>query len=361
MKTKYFGIGTVMLMAGLAACGSSGGGSGVQGNMPADVTTFSATSAGSNAINLKWTEIADLKNYSLERKTTGGTYAPLAAPTANATGYGDTALSAGTAYTYRLKTVNTVGSSSGREASATTTAGTVSAKVLLVDDDASDNNDTPGNAGAKLSAPDTTYRTLLGTLGAGYDTVVVKTNQDGPSYDQMKGYSTVIWYKGPSTYNPKITTTDLSNMAAYLDDAAHRVILIAVNLFYCSDWQAAPSAFQKDVIGASKAGCVQSAENPTLSGRSGAVTAGLSLRTALPNDGYHYLSLLEPAPGTASLLTVVANPDRTVDHPVTIASGHKQMGASKSSTMVFVGFPLENIVDVGTNSKQSLLSTLLAY
>jgi hypothetical protein len=360
MRTKVFalGIGTLMLMAGLAACG--GGGGSVPGGGPTDVTTFTATAAGT-AINLKWSGVADLKNYTLERKTTGGSYAPLASPAANATSYSDSALSASTTYDYRLKTVNTAGSSVGKEASAMTGAVALSKAVLLIDDDASDNNDDPGNAGAKRSAPDTTYQALLSATGVGYDTVVVKTNQDGPTYDQMKGYQTVIWYKGPSTYNPQITTTDLSNIAAYLDDAAHRVILIAVNLFYCADWQAAPTSFQKDVIGASKAGCVQSAENPTLSGVSGAVTAGLSLRTALPNDGYHYLSLLEPAPGTASLLTVMANPDRTSEHPVTIASGHQHVGAAKSSTMIFVGFPLENIVDVGANSKQSLLSTLLAY
>jgi Bacterial Ig-like domain (group 2) len=93
---------------------TTGGGPGA----PANPATFTATATSSSQIDLSWSAVTGASSYTLERKTGAGAYAAINAPTA--TTYNDTGLTASTAYTYRLKAVNTSGSSSGIEATATT-------------------------------------------------------------------------------------------------------------------------------------------------------------------------------------------------------------------------------------------------
>ena len=93
---------------------------------PEAVADLAATSASASAINLKWTAPGNggrvITGYRLERKTGAGSYAVVSSSiAANATSYADSSLSAGTAYTYRIRAVNAVGNGGwSNEASATT-------------------------------------------------------------------------------------------------------------------------------------------------------------------------------------------------------------------------------------------------
>jgi hypothetical protein len=88
---------------------------------PANPSSFTATVTSDTAIKLTWAKVDGVSNYTLERKTGDGGYSQVATPSSSLTDYADSALSAGTAYTYRIRSVNSSGSSGGMEASATTT------------------------------------------------------------------------------------------------------------------------------------------------------------------------------------------------------------------------------------------------
>jgi fibronectin type 3 domain-containing protein len=72
---------------------------------------FSATAVSKSQINLTWADSANETSYVLERSTNNRSFAAIATPAANATSYADTGLVAGKTYYYRLKAVNSTGSS----------------------------------------------------------------------------------------------------------------------------------------------------------------------------------------------------------------------------------------------------------
>jgi hypothetical protein len=91
--------------------------------MPSAPSALTATAAASSQINLTWTDNSGNENgFKIERKSgVAGTYAQMATPGANVTGYSDTALSAATTYYYRARAYNAAGDSSySGEASVTT-------------------------------------------------------------------------------------------------------------------------------------------------------------------------------------------------------------------------------------------------
>lgn len=69
-------------------------------------TNLTATTASSSTISLAWTDKSSNETgFSIERKTGSGSYAEIAKLAANAVTYSDSGLSAGTAYTYRVKAI----------------------------------------------------------------------------------------------------------------------------------------------------------------------------------------------------------------------------------------------------------------
>ncbi|MGA9773761.1 MAG: putative Ig domain-containing protein [Blastocatellia bacterium] len=102
---------------------------------PAAPAGLSASAASSSAINLSWADTSSNElGFRLERKTgLTGTYALIATPAANQTGYADTGLQASTTYFYRIKAYNNAGESAySNEASATTSTGTVANNSAFV-------------------------------------------------------------------------------------------------------------------------------------------------------------------------------------------------------------------------------------
>ena len=441
---------------------------------PANPTGFTATAGSSSAINLAWTAAANATGYSLERKSGAGAYAQIATPSSN--GYLDASLTPATAYTYRLKAVNTSGSSAGVEASATTLAApasgdftlsvapatlalapggsgnvtvtinrtggfagavaltlegdgvgpgasgiagsfapspanggsstltlTVGASVgagsdvltvrgvagslnktaalalivtapktvLLVDDDRSANNLSPSNPNAVPSASDTIFKAALDALAptvGGYNVYVVPSSATGPSFDVLKDYTTVIWYTasefGGAANVYTISSTDEINLKAFLDQGSRKAIIVSNSYIFGigSTWTTTTNDFLRDYIGGVGAKAdVLNRVSFTASGVAGTVTAGLSLSVANDDPITTYTDVVNPAAGTDTLITVPANPDNTTVRAVAAVTGKSSVGTASTSKVIYVGFALENIVDVNANSKRALLEKLLAY
>jgi hypothetical protein len=89
---------------------------------PSAPTGLSASVVSVSQINLSWADTSSVEtSFVVERKTALSSYVQVATLGANFTSYSDIGLSAGTAYTYRVKAVNSAGSSGyTNEASATT-------------------------------------------------------------------------------------------------------------------------------------------------------------------------------------------------------------------------------------------------
>lgn len=98
-----------------------------------------------------------------------------------------------------------------------------SAKLLLVDDDRSDNNlATPSS---RLSASDELYRRLLlegdGKSSLIYDSVTVERYSNGPSLDTMAKYDAILWYTAAEYGGQKdnaivLSDKDTDNLMAWM-------------------------------------------------------------------------------------------------------------------------------------------------
>ena len=96
--------------------------SGQAPSAPAAPTGLTADAISPTRIDLAWADNAtDETGYSVERSASGGAFAVVASPAANATSFSDTTVLGNTAYTYRVRAVNTgVFSGYSNNASATT-------------------------------------------------------------------------------------------------------------------------------------------------------------------------------------------------------------------------------------------------
>lgn len=244
--------------------------------------------------------------------------------------------------------------------------------VLLVDDDRSANNSAPSNPSATPSASDTIFKAALDALGTAYNVYVVPSNDlTGPNFDTIKDYATVIWYTA-SNYGGQDNYATLSSgdeiaLKAFLDQGNRKAIIVSNSYVYgiygnTSTWLALTNSFLNDYIGG--VGAKPNVLNNvsfTASGVTGTVTAGLSLNVAKDAPIDTYTDVVNPAAGTDTLITVPANPDGTGTRPVAAVTGRSGAGVAATSKVIYVGFALENIVDIGTNSKKTLLQKLLTY
>jgi len=82
------------------------------GSIPAAPSNLQVKSSGSDSLTVEWTDNSDNETkFVVERKTASGSYAEVATPAAGVTTFSDTGLTASTSYTYRVKSVNSIGSS----------------------------------------------------------------------------------------------------------------------------------------------------------------------------------------------------------------------------------------------------------
>lgn len=134
-------------------------------------------------------------------------------------------------------------------------------RILLVDDDVSDNNNIPGDT--RKSVSDTVFRKLVADAVGGdkgsWAIETVKANANGPSIDRLRPYSLIIWYTG-SSYggNPDNTSVlsieDERTVRRYLEETGGAVILISPGyaskvLEQGSTWEESSWPFLKEVLG----------------------------------------------------------------------------------------------------------------
>jgi hypothetical protein len=130
---------------------STGGGGGSP-TAPIAPSNLIATSNGSSSIRLAWSDnSANETGFKVERKVgVAGTYANVTTTGANSASFTDSGLTAGTVYFYRISAVNSVGSSTAVEASASTGTGApVTASANFVSADAATQGTWKGKYGSE--------------------------------------------------------------------------------------------------------------------------------------------------------------------------------------------------------------------
>lgn len=121
VPTIRAGLYTVLLAAGLAACGDDS--NGPSGTPPAP-TGLTATAQSATSILVSWNPVSGATSYTLERAdpSNPGVFTGVGGSITTTT-YTDNAVTAGTAYSYRVAAVNTSGAGSFSSAATVTVAG----------------------------------------------------------------------------------------------------------------------------------------------------------------------------------------------------------------------------------------------
>ena len=88
---------------------------------PSAPTGLTATVGGSTRISLAWSNVSNETGYRIERSSGGGAFAQVGTTGVNVVTFTDTSLSAGTAYTYRVKAINAGGDSAPSNTAQATT------------------------------------------------------------------------------------------------------------------------------------------------------------------------------------------------------------------------------------------------
>ena len=119
-------------------------------------------------------------------------------------------------------------------------------KILLVDDDWSDNNQ-PGGNGA-LSRSDQIYRDLVAAAvegDASWSVDVVDVYKSGPALDRLRDFNVVLWYTGGSYGGGNdnvavLSREDEKTVRSYLEETGGVFILVSPgyvnNYSYANTW-----------------------------------------------------------------------------------------------------------------------------
>ena len=174
---------------GVVILGAPSGG----GTVPAQPSALSASATGTSSISITWADNSNNEDgFRLQRRTGSGSYAQIATPSANATSFNDTGLSANTTYEYRIQSFNTIGSSSfTSSASATTNSNPPSGSLKL---EAEDQTNTD-------ASPSTTHPGFEGTGFMDYGSYV---QFDNVSVGTAGSYDIVLRYANNSGGNRNV-------------------------------------------------------------------------------------------------------------------------------------------------------------
>jgi hypothetical protein len=247
--------------------------------------------------------------------------------------------------------------------------------TLLVDNDGTTNNEDPTDTTNAQSISDTLFGTLLDGEGIAYNSFVADESMAGtgadPSTSTIASYSTIIWYTG-SLYgsNQTMSPAQEAILEAWLDGGHKTLLIFSQNLIYDNGnthW----TEVETDEFLANYVGANGDAEDGDLDhvSYSGTGVAG----TAFAGQSFHVIKdspisstgdVVNPKTGTDSLVTVVENPDGqlTAATAVPAVVGRKQVGAAGTSTVVYVGIPIEDVLKTtGNNSAADFFHSTLVY
>jgi len=236
--------------------------------------------------------------------------------------------------------------------------------IALVDDDMSANNTSP-DANPQPSPSDTIFPMLLQNEGVRFHTLV-STSDGSPAASDLAGYTNVIWYTGPSTQ--RLSVNKQQALEQWLDTGGKRLVVFSENLALneCT-WTSVTNTFLVSYIGA--AGCVfdiySYVQEAPLSVTSFVVTGGAS--TPYGSLTYNVTQqtpiastadVINPATGTTTLATVSADPNSANgDSPTPVVVAHMK----GTSTIVYVGFPIEDIAASSVGTRQRFFHATLVY
>jgi hypothetical protein len=306
------------------------------------------------------------------------TFAPNPATAASTTltvNVGTTGIVAGS---YTLDVVGTAGADTYTVSLPLTVTGATN--TLLVDNDGSANNDDPTATTNDQSTSDTLFATLLQGEGLGFNTFVAdesiagttaQTPSADPSTATIANYTTIVWYTG-SLYGVHQTMSPSQEaiLSSWLDAGGHTLLIFSEDLFYdngIGDWVTPETdAFLADDIGAA-GDAVDGDLNDftyTAAGVAGTAFAGESFQVIKDAAIASTADVVNPASGTAALVTVTENPDQALTAAAAVPAvvGRKNVGAKGTSTVVYVGIPLEDVLmTTGNNSTADFFHATLVY
>jgi hypothetical protein len=277
---------------------------------------------------------------------------------------------------YTLAVVGTSGADSYTVNLPLTVTG--AASTLLVDADYSPNNQDPTDVTATPSASDTLFASLLQHESVAFNTFVVPYPATGlastPASTDLTGYSTIVWYTGEAYGDPIMTVTPAQQaiLEAWLDQGNHTLLIFSQNMVYdlrVGDWNSTPetNTFLTNYVGAigsSDDGDAVHNATYNVMGATGTAFAGEIFQVIMDSPLNSTGDVINPATGTDTLATVVENPDNVLaaPAPVAIIVGRKSVGAAHSSTVVYAGMPIENVLmTVGNDTAQQLFHAALVY
>ncbi|HVY36316.1 MAG TPA: hypothetical protein VHM31_00215, partial [Polyangia bacterium] len=248
--------------------------------------------------------------------------------------------------------------------------------TLLVDFDASDNNADPTDTTATPSNSDTLFAALLQGENIGFNTFVVPSGGAGspntPTTQDLAAYSTVVWYNGANDAGSPNSTLSPSQEAiveAWLDTGHKTMLVFSQQMFYAlgtHQWTTPETnKFLSDYIGA-QGDSVDKLQNMTYNTTGVASTpfAGdvFQVINGVP-DGFTTTSdAVNPKDGTDALVTAMIDPDGNGTQALPVVVGRKNVGTAGTSTVVYVGIPVEYIqMTINNNTAAQFFHAVLQY
>ncbi len=234
-------------------------------------------------------------------------------------------------------------------ASAAEPAAAAGLRILLVDDDLSDNNHYPGDS--RLSPSDRIFRQLVadavGRDANAWSVEAVKPYGNGPGLERMRPFSLIVWYTGASYGgNPDNTAVlsieDEKTVRRYLEETGGAVILVSPGylgkvLSPNGTGDTAVWPFLSEVLGVrGGVGLAQRFEPGVVKASDGAAFKVGKGSAAIESQ----FSTITPE-GAAVVFTTLLNAAKKGEGPAAVAT----VNPYGRGRIVYVGFTLENLAD----------------
>jgi hypothetical protein len=246
---------------------------------------------------------------------------------------------------------------------------TAPATLVLVDDDNSENND-PANTNPTPSASDTDFANWLQTESITNYNAKVSQSNGTPTFTELQTYQTIIWYAGDSTSTP--SAAKQQTLQDLIDAGGKTVILFDENLYYAlnaNSWTGLSNGFVTTYVGG--AGAVADLQNAATDYVASNNFVGTGVTGPFATLSFQFdkdsfinsaVDATNPGTGTDILVTVPGDPTQGgTDSATPVVVGHKHAGTAGTSTVIYVGIPVENIHGAPKSTAQQFFHAILVY